>query len=65
VKTVKTYSTKTDADLAKNALAATGVPSLVIGIAANLAGGVIGVQLLVPDEYAEAALGVLEVTHLM
>jgi hypothetical protein len=60
MQTVKTYSTRLDADLAKIALSAAGVPSVVVGIGADLEGGPAGVQLLVPDEYVEEALRVLE-----
>jgi hypothetical protein len=60
MKAVKIYSTRVDADLAKIALDAAGVPSVVVGIGAELEGGAAGVQLLVPDECVEAALMVLE-----
>ena len=62
MKTVKTYSTRVDADLAKITLAAAGVPSVVVGIGAELEGGTAGVQLLVPDECVEAAWKVLELS---
>jgi len=60
MKTVKTYSTRVEADLARIALDAAGVPSVVVGIEAAFEGGAGGVQLLVPDEYAETARKVLE-----
>ena len=60
MKTLKTYSTRVDADLAKIALDAAGVPSVVVGIGVDVEGGAAGVQLLVPDECVEAALRVLE-----
>ena len=60
MKTVRTYSTKVEADLARIALDAAGVPSVIVGIEAAFEGGAGGVQLLVPDEYVEAALKVLE-----
>jgi hypothetical protein len=60
VKTVKTYSTRVEADLARIALDAAGVPSVIVGIEAAFEGGAGGVQLLVPDEYVEAARKVLE-----
>ena len=60
MKTVKTYSTRVDADLAKIALDAAGVPSVVVGIGVDVEGGAAGVQLLVPDECVAAALRVLE-----
>jgi hypothetical protein len=59
MQTVKTYSTRIDADLARIALDADGVPSVVVGIGVDLEGGAGGVQLLVPDEFVEAALRVL------
>jgi hypothetical protein len=60
MKVVKIYSTSVDADVAKIALAAADVPSAVVGIGTELEGGAAGVQLLVPDDYVEAALKVLE-----
>ena len=60
MKVVKTYSTRLDADLAKNALAADGVSSVVVGVGSELEGGASGVQLLVPEESVEAALKVLD-----
>ena len=60
MKTVKTYPTRVEADLAKIALHAAGVPSVVVGIGVDLEGGAAGVQLLVPEECVEAALRVLE-----
>lgn len=57
---VKTYSTRLDADVAKIALQAAGVPSLVVGTGVDLEGGTGGVQLLVPDEFIDAALKALE-----
>ena len=46
--------------MAKIALAAAGVPAVVVGMGTDLEGGTSGVQLLVADEDIEAALGVLE-----
>jgi hypothetical protein len=60
MKTVKTYSTRIDADVAKIALTAAGVHSIVLGIGTELEGGSAGVRLLVADEDVEAALKVLE-----
>lgn len=57
---VKTYSTRLDADVAKIALQAAGVPSVVVGTGVDLEGGAGGVQLLVPDEFIDAALKALE-----
>jgi hypothetical protein len=60
MKPVKTYSTRIDADVAKIALEAANVPSVVVGVGTELEGGTSGVQLLVPDECVETALRVLE-----
>src|SRR6266403_1904136 len=60
MKTIKTYSTTVEADLARLALEAAGIPSTVVGISAGMEGGVAGVQLLVPDDRVEAALIVLK-----
>jgi hypothetical protein len=46
--------------VAKIALAAADVPSVVVGVGTELEGGSAGVQLLVPDECVEAALSILE-----
>ena len=55
MKTVGTYSTRLDADLAKLALDSAGIPSVVIGIGVGMEGGASGVQLLVPSEHLEEA----------
>ena len=60
MKTIKTYSTTVEADLARLALEAAGIPSTVVGISAGMEGGAAGVQLLVPDDRAEAALTLLK-----
>jgi hypothetical protein len=60
MKTVKTYSTRVDAEVAKITLAGAGVAAVVVGIGTDLEGGSSGVQLLVEDENVEAALRVLE-----
>jgi hypothetical protein len=57
---IKTYSTRVEADLARIALDAASVPSIVVGTGVAMEGGVAGVQLLVPDEWVEVALKVLE-----
>ena len=59
MKAIKTYSTTVEADLARIALEAVGIPSHVAGIAAGMEGGLAGVQLLVADNQVKAALGVL------
>src|SRR5579862_6638940 len=60
MKVIRSYSTSVEADVAKIALDAAGVPSTVVGVGVAMEGGASGVQLLVPDEYVEAALEALE-----
>jgi len=60
MKAIKTYPTRVEADLAKIALDAAGVPSVVVGVGVAMEGGVAGVQLLVSDDQVEAALRVLQ-----
>ena len=60
MKVVKSYSMSVDAEVARIALDAAGVPSTVVGIDAAMEGGTAGVELLVPDEWIEDALRVLE-----
>jgi hypothetical protein len=60
MKVIKSYSTSVDAEVARIALDAAGVPSTVVGIDAAMEGGTAGVELLVPDEWIEDALRVLE-----
>jgi len=59
MKTIKTYSTRVEGDLARITLDAAGVPSVVVGVAAGMEGGAGGVQLLVQDDHVERALKVL------
>jgi hypothetical protein len=56
---IKTYPTTVEAELAKIALDAADVPSVVVGTGVTMEGGLAGVQLLVPDDHVEAALEVL------
>jgi hypothetical protein len=58
-KTIKTYPMRCEADPARVALEAAGVPVLVVGIGVGMEGGASGVQLLVPDERIAAAPMVL------
>ena len=60
MKILKSYPTRLDADLARIALDAAGVPSVVVGTGVELEGGAAGVQLLVPDDRVAEALAVLE-----
>jgi len=59
MKSIKSYPTTVEADIARMALEAAGVPSLVVGIGVGMEGGTAGVQLLVPDDRIEEALTVL------
>lgn len=59
MKTIKTYPTNVEADLARIALEAAGIPSVVVGVGFGMEGGDAGVQLLVPDDRVEAALTAL------
>ncbi|MBV6424831.1 MAG: hypothetical protein NAOJABEB_02645 [Steroidobacteraceae bacterium] len=60
MKAIRTYPTRVEADLARIALEAAGVPAVVVGIGVGMEGGMDGVQLLVPEEQIDAALTVLE-----
>jgi hypothetical protein len=59
VKPVKTYPTPVEADLARIALDAAGVPAVVVGVSVGMHGGMGGVQLLVPDDRVDEALLIL------
>jgi hypothetical protein len=59
MKIIKSYPTRVEADLARMALEAVDVPSVVVGLGVGMEGGTAGVQLLVPDDQVEAALNVL------
>jgi hypothetical protein len=56
---IKTYSTRIEADVARIALEAAGIPSVVVGVGAGMEGGIGGVQLLVEGDRVEAALKAL------
>ncbi len=60
MKAIKTYSSRVEADLARIALDAAGVPSVVVGIGVGMEGGMEGVQLLVPEDQVEPALEILK-----
>ena len=60
MKSIKTYPSRVEADLARIALDAAGVPSVVVGIGVGMEGGMGGVQLLVPDDQVEPALEILK-----
>ena len=59
MKTIKTYSTRVEADLARISLEAADICSVVVGVGAGMEGGTGGVQLLVEDDQVERALTVL------
>jgi hypothetical protein len=59
MKSVRSYPSRLEADLARIALEAVGIPSIVVGIGVGMEGGAAGVQLLVPEDRVEAALEVL------
>lgn len=60
MKAIKSFPTRVEADLARIALEAAGVPAVVVGIGVGMEGGMEGVQLLVPEDRIEAALTVLD-----
>lgn len=62
MKAIKTYPSRIEADLARIALDAADVPSVVVGIGVGMEGGMEGVQLLVPEEQVETALQILKDT---
>jgi len=62
MKTIKTYPTSVEAELARIALNAADIPAIVVGISVGMEGGGAGVQLLVPDGRVEEALTVLSDT---
>lgn len=59
MKTVASYPTRLEADVAKVTLDAVGIPSVVIGIGVAMEGGSAGVQLLVPVDRLDEALKIL------
>lgn len=56
MRAIKTYPTTLEADLARIALDAAGIPSVVVGISLGMEGGGAGVQLLVPEDRVEDAM---------
>lgn len=59
MKSIKSYSTTVEADIARMALEAAGIPAVVVGLGVTMDGGTGGVQLLVPDDRIDEALKVL------
>lgn len=60
LKTVRTYPTRIEADIAKLALDAADIPSVVIGVGTVMEGGIAGVKLQVPEDQVGRALQILE-----
>ena len=60
MKAIKTYPSRIEAELARIALDAAQVPSVVVGIGVGMEGGMEGVQLLVPEDRVEQALDILQ-----
>lgn len=59
MKSIRSYSTRLEAEIARIALEGADVPAVVVGIGTGMEGGASGVQLLVPDERVEEALKAL------
>jgi hypothetical protein len=59
MRTIKTYTTKLEAELARLPLERAGIPSMIVGIDAGMEGGAAGVQLLVPEDCTKEALTLL------
>ncbi len=59
MKSIKSYPSRVEADLARIALEAADIPAVVKGIGLGMEGGSEGVQLLVPEEHVKEALAVL------
>lgn len=60
MKSIGSYPTTLEADLARIALEGAGIPAVVVGIGVGMEGGAAGVQLLVPDDRVDEAMKVLE-----
>jgi len=60
MQSIKSYSSRVEADLARLELDAAGIPSVVVGVGVAMEGGTGGVQVLVPEEWVDAALRVLK-----
>ena len=60
MKTVKTYGTLLEAELARIVLRAEGIAATIVGVTTAMEGGAEGVRVLVPDEAAENALKILD-----
>jgi hypothetical protein len=58
--TVRTYATRVEAEIARFALDAAGVPSIIVGVDAAMEGGIAGVKLQVPEAYVASATELLD-----
>jgi hypothetical protein len=58
--TVGTYATRVEAELAKLALDAARIPSIIVGVDAAMEGGIAGVRLQVPEDHIASATEILE-----
>jgi len=56
---IKTYSSRSDADLASIELGAAGIAATIVGVGVGMEGGAEGVRLLVEDDRVEDALTIL------
>jgi hypothetical protein len=59
MKTVKTYGTVLEAELARIQLRAEDIAATIVGVGVAMEGGGEGVRVLVPDDVAENALKIL------
>ena len=59
---IRTFPTQVEADLARITLEGAGIPAVVLGVGIGMEGGIGGVQLLVPEDKAEAAIKLLNDT---
>lgn len=56
---IKTYSSRSEADLASIELGAAGIVATIVGIGVGMEGGAEGVRLMVEDDQVEDALAIL------
>jgi hypothetical protein len=60
MKTIRKYPKRVDADLARTALDAASIPSVVAGLGIGIRGADEEISLLVPDNQVKAALRILD-----
>jgi putative signal transducing protein len=58
--TVKTFATRPEAEIAKIALDAAEVPSVIVGVDVGMEGGIAGIKLQVPEDFVASAREILE-----